>query len=227
MSDINTLKVSSGVEELLERLRQEGVAAGRAEAERIVADAEARARWLVEQAEEEIERLRKHARSEAAHIEKTGREALATAARDTLLSLKTTLTQRFTGEVKRLVGEELTKEDLLEQLILAVVGRTREQVDRAAEVEVELPRELVSYEELTRHPEELAEGSLARFVRVVAADGLRQGVTFGVSEDHRKGMRLYLKDQNIMLDLSDEALSAMLLSHLQPRFRALLEGIVK
>ena len=227
MSDINTLKVSSGVEELLERLRQEGVAAGRAEAERIVADAEARARWLVEQAEEEIERLRKHARSEAAHIEKTGREALATAARDTLLSLKTTLTQRFTGEVKRLVGEELTKEDLLEQLIMAVVGETREQVDQAVEVEVELSRELVSYEELTRHPEELAEGSLARFVRVVAADGLRQGVTFGVSEDHRKGMRLYLKDQNIMLDLSDEALSAMLLSHLQPRFRALLEGIVK
>jgi len=203
------------------------VAAGRAEAERIVADAEARARWLVEQAEEEIERLRRHARSEATHVEKTGREALATAARDTLLSLKTTLTQRFTGEVKRLVGEELTKEDLLEQLIMAVVGKTREQVDRAAEVEVELSRELVSYEELTRHPEELAEGSLARFVRVVAADGLRQGVTFGVSEDHRKGMRLYLKDQNIMLDLSDEALSAMLLSHLQPRFRALLEGIVK
>ena len=227
MSDTNTVKTSSGVEELLQRLRDEGVAAGRAEAERIVADAEARARWLVEQTEEETERLRKQARKEAEHLQKTGREALNTAARDTLLSLKTTLTQRFTGEVKRLVGEELTKEDLLEQLIMAVVGRVREQVDRAGEVEVELPRELVNWEELARNPEELAEGSLARFVRVVAADGLRRGVSFGVASDHHRGIRLYLKDQNIMIDLSDEALAAMLLQHLQPRFRALLEGIVK
>ena len=37
-------------EELIERLRDEGVQKGRAEAERIVADAESRARWLVSQA---------------------------------------------------------------------------------------------------------------------------------------------------------------------------------
>jgi len=32
---------------------------------------------------------------------------------------------------------------------------------------------------------------------------------------------------NITIDLTDEAIAALLLQHLQPRFRAVLEGIVK
>ena len=32
---------------------------------------------------------------------------------------------------------------------------------------------------------------------------------------------------NIKIDLTDEAIAALLLQHLQPRFRAVLEGIVK
>jgi V/A-type H+-transporting ATPase subunit E len=31
----------------------------------------------------------------------------------------------------------------------------------------------------------------------------------------------------VVLDLSDQAVAAALLEHLQPRFRALLEGVVK
>jgi len=34
-------------------------------------------------------------------------------------------------------------------------------------------------------------------------------------------------DKDISLDLTDEAIAALLLEHLQPRFRAILEGIVK
>lgn len=225
MSDNKAVPLSSGVEELLQRLREEGVAAGRAEAEKIVADAEARARWIAEQAEEEAARLLARTREEAAHLEKTGREALHTAARDTLLSLKSTLTQRFTGEVKRLVGKGLGKEELLQQLILAVVGQVRPEVDRAAQVEIQLPREAVTWEELSQDPEQLAEGTLARFVQAVAGDGLRDGVSFSVAGE--RGIRIYLKDQNIMIDLSDEAIADMLIAHLQPRFRALLEGIVR
>ena len=36
-----------------------------------------------------------------------------------------------------------------------------------------------------------------------------------------------MKDEDIVLDLTDEAVAGLLLLHLQPRFRAILEGIVK
>ena len=40
-------------------------------------------------------------------------------------------------------------------------------------------------------------------------------------------VRNFLKDKDIEVALSDETVTQMMLNHLQPRFRALLEGIVK
>jgi V/A-type H+-transporting ATPase subunit E len=90
-----------------------------------------------------------------------------------------------------------------------------------------LPRALVGLEELRRKPLELREGSLSHFVLSVAGNVLAEGVTFGVADDDDKGIRLYLADKNVYIDVTDEAVAALLLQHLQPRFRAILEGTVK
>ena len=219
--------VSSGMEALIQRLRDEGVGGGRAQAEKIINDADARAEWTIAQAEEEAQRILNKARDAAARLETAGREALNVAARDAVLTLKTQLTQRFTREVRRLVGKELEKKELLQKLILEVAGRVREETADADAVEVLLPRNVLGLEELSRNPEELEKGKLTRFIRLINVDLLREGISFGVAKDDRGGLRLRLKDQGITLDLSDEAIAAVLLEHLQPRFRALLEGIVK
>jgi len=221
------LKVSSGVEELIQRLRDQGVADGRAEAEKIVAEAESRARWIVQQAEEEAERLRSKTQAEVEHLKNAGREALNTAARDAMLALKARLTQRFTNEVRRLVGQEMEKQELLQRMILEVAGAVKEDVAGAEYVDVLLPQNVVGLQELSRDHKELEEGVLTHFVRLVGRDMLQEGIEFDIAEDHQGGLRFYLKDQNVVLDLSDGAVAAMLLEHLQPRFRALLEGMVK
>lgn len=228
MSDAdNAVHVSSGVEALIQRLRHEGVASGRAEAEKIVADAETRAGWILKQAEEDAQRIRKQAREEAGRLERSGREALNAAARDALLTMKAQLNQRFAGEVRRLVGGETRKKELLEKMILEVVGQAREYADRGEAAQVLLPREVIGLEELSRHPEEMEKGELTQFVRLINGKLLREGVTLGVAEDEGGGLRVQLTDQGVVLDLSDEAIAEVLLQHLQPRFRALLEGIVK
>ena len=56
---------------------------------------------------------------------------------------------------------------------------------------------------------------------------LREGVSFSASEDVQAGIRVQVKDKDIILDLTEEAVAGLLLQHLQPRFRAILEGIVK
>ena len=103
----------------------------------------------------------------------------------------------------------------------------KEQAAAARDVEVLLPGDVVGFEELSRNPEELEKGLLTHFVKLTGDELLREGVTLGVARDGRGGIRLRLKEEGVMLDLSDEAVAGVILEHLQPRFRALLEGIVK
>ena len=161
------------------------------------------------------------------NLERAGKESLEVAFRDTNLALKTQLTQRFTGEVRRLVGVQTQKPELLQKLILEVAGSVKEEVAEAGQVEVLLPRKVAGLEELSREPQELEQGVLTHFNRLISHDLLREGVIFGVAKDNRSGLRLRLVDQEVVLDLSDSAIADAILEHLQPRFRALLEGVVR
>jgi V/A-type H+-transporting ATPase subunit E len=149
--------------------------------------------------------------------------------RDTVLHLKGQLMEQFSTEVRRLIAVAMDQEEFLRQLILEVAGRAREQagVDAGQPVRLLLPRALVGLEELRRNPLELREGSLSHFVLSVAGNVLAEGVSFGVADDDAKGIRLYLEDKDVGIELTDEAVAALLLQHLQPRFRAILEGTVK
>lgn len=220
---------TSGVEALISRLRDEGVCAGRSEADRIVAEAQAHAREILEKAETQARTLRQDARNEAEALRRAGEDALRIAVRDTLLELKSQISQRFAAEVGKTVSHVMRDDELLKRMILAVASRARDEssLDRADEVVIELPRQAVGLDELRRSPEELVEGSLTHFAAATAADMLRAGVTFSRQEDDDEGIRLHLLDRGVSVDLTDKAVAALLLSHLQPRFRALLEGVVR
>jgi V/A-type H+-transporting ATPase subunit E len=220
---------SSGVEALIERLREEGVASGRAVAQEIEAEARRQAAQIVQEAKEHAAQLVAGARRESHALQQGGEEALHIAMRDTVLHLKGQLMEQFSAEVRRLIAVAMDQEEFLRQLILEVAGRAREQagVDTGQPVRVLLPRALVGLEELRRNPLELSEGSLSHFVLSVAGNVLAEGVSFGVAEDDARGIRLHLEDKNVEIELTDEAVSALLLQHLQPRFRAILEGTVK
>jgi V/A-type H+-transporting ATPase subunit E len=220
---------SSGVEALIERLREQGVEAGRAEADTIVAEARRRAAQIVHEAEATAVELVETARKETRALQTGGEEALRIAMRDTVLRLKVELTERFSAEVRRLIAVAMDQEAFLKQLILEVAGRAREEagVDAGEDVRVLLPRTLVGLEELRRNPLELREGSLSHFVLSLAGNVLSEGVSFGVAGEDGRGICLYLKDKDVTIDLTDEKVAALLLQHLQPRFRAILEGTVK
>ncbi|KRT54817.1 hypothetical protein [endosymbiont of Ridgeia piscesae] len=220
------LQVSSGVEALIERLHDEGVAAGQERAKKIVADAEHQAAWIIEQAELESEQLRREARESAEKTRKALQESLAVAVRDAILSLKSTLTARFAEDVQRAVGEEMSRQEMLQRLILEVAGRTREQLAEDEPLELLLPRDVVGLEQLRKDPEALRASPLTELSGLITKEMLRDGVSFGEADDQHAGIRLSIRDGAIQLDLSDVAVTRLLLAHLQPRFRALVEGIV-
>lgn len=220
--------LSGGVEALIERLRDEGVAAGRAEADRIVAEAEAKARRIVESAERDAKARVEAARSESEAKRAAGEEALRTAMRDAVLTLKQTLADRFSAEIRRLVARHLDDPDLMHRLVLEVAGRARPAVEGAdGPVEVLLPERVVGLEELRAEPEELQDGRLTRLALGITRDMLKDGVTLAVTDEVPSGIRVRIVEDAVELDLTDKAVASILLKHLQPRFRAVLEGVVR
>lgn len=220
---------SQGIDALIARLREQGVAAGREQAEKIVTDARAMAKEIVDKAKEEAKKHIEASHKQADAFQSAGVAAIQMAMRDTILDMKSHLMQQFSSDVKRLVSRNLQDEALLRQMILEVAGRARESVDAAgaSELEIVLPEEVVGLNELRNNPDELRRGKLTHFVLGLSDEILRKGVTFSASDEHESGIRIHMVDKDISLDLTDEAIAALLLEHLQPRFRAILEGIVK
>lgn len=220
---------SSGVEQLIERLREEAINAGQAKAEDIVLNAQKRAAWIIEEAEQESRMLLEKARAEADALKASGIDALRLAGRDALLKLRDTLLGSFSQEVMRVVGKQMAKTEFIEQLILALASRVREKtgLDQSPEIVFQLPEDAVGVGELRKNPEELKQGPLSHLTAAIASDLLRDGITFEVSDQIKSGMVIRLVENNMVIDFTDEAVSALFLEHLQPRFRALLQGIVK
>lgn len=220
---------SSGVEKLIERLREEAINAGQAKAEDIVLNAQKRAAWIVEEAEQEAQLLLEKARAEAEALKSSGVDALRLAGRDALLKLRDTLLGSFSQEVMRVVGKQMAKSEFIEQLILALAGRVREKtgLDQNSKIIFQLPEDVVGVEDLRRNPEELKQGTLSHLTASIASDLLREGVSFEVSDQLKSGLVIKLEENNMVIDFTDEAVATLFLEHLQPRFRALLQGIVK
>lgn len=228
MAEHDGQATAAGIEDLIARLRQEGTDEGRAEAERLVARAQAQAREILDAARAEADGLREAARKDAERLHRTGEEALQAAMRDTVLDLKGRLATRFADDVRGTIGELMRDDDVLRRMILALAARTRDAagMDDADTLEVVLPREVVGLEDLRRRPETLQEGTLTHFVAAVAGDILRDGVTFHAGEDGHGGIRVQIGDSGVTVDLTDRAVADLLLRHLNPRFRALLDGVV-
>ncbi len=114
---------------------------------------------------------------------------------------------------------------LLEEMILEVAGQNNLRGEN--NIEVILPRKVIGVDELRDNPELLKAGGLLEFAMKRASEMLQDGVTFTVGGANQSGIAFRLKDKDIQVELTDEAVAAVLLKHLQPRFRALLEGIIK
>ena len=57
----------------------------------------------------------------------------------------------------------------------------------------------------------------------MAGDIVREGLSFDVADDETPGVRVRLVDQEVEVELTDETVSALLMEHLVPRFRAIIE----
>jgi V/A-type H+-transporting ATPase subunit E len=227
MADEPTEPRTSGVQALIDRLRDQGVAAGRQEAERITSEARHQAHRILEDARAEAERIRAGAKKDAEAEQAAAREAMKLAARDAVLGVRNELGTRFAGHVRRMIGDELGDPEFVRRLIMELVDRVVPERQAGEKVRILLPEDLVSIEELRLKPEEIRQGTLAHFVLTASRDLLEEGVELLPGEPGGAGIRVRFAERDLEVDLGERAVSELLLRHLQPRFRALLEGVIR
>jgi V/A-type H+-transporting ATPase subunit E len=215
---------SAGVESLIGRLRDEGITQGRTQAEALVTAAQQQAADLVAAAHRESEAIVTRAKEEAGKLKGAGEDAIRLAMRDTILAAEGELHKEFEDRLRRLVKGVLAEPAFLQRLILEVAGRVAPTGEQRAEVL--LPAALVSLEDLQSKPEEATPGTLMHFVLSIGGGMLREGMHFGVSEDDEAGIRVRLVEEDVQIEVTESAISQLLLRHMLPRFRALLRGAV-
>lgn len=217
----------AGVQALIERLKSEGVAAGQSE-DAILAKAREKAETIVEEARQKADSLLADARAEAAREKAATEDGLKVAARDLVLSLRNELGDRIQQEAGRLVATTLADQEFLKNLILAMAANAKDNasVSDTEPMEIVLPEKVVTFEELKQSPEAVEPGTLTHFVIALAGEVLRQGVTFSTAPGF-DGIKVKLTDRDVSIDLTEESIATLLKRHLQPRLRAVMEGVLR
>jgi len=212
---------ASGVQELINRLRDEGVASGQSEAERLLAEARVRSMEMLDQAKSESESIVAKANAEAESIVTNGKEALRLASRDVVLRVHEACNEEFRNRLKRMVQFKLADQKLLEKVILEIASKVRPETSQATQLL--LSPASVPEEALAKEVSNVQPGSLAAFVLGLSADILREGLTFGLSDDPSPSVRVKIVNDDVQFELTDETITAVLMQYLVPRYRAVLQ----
>jgi V/A-type H+-transporting ATPase subunit E len=212
--------VASGVQELIDRLRDDGVRAGEREAQRLMEEARRKASQIIAEAKQQTDEYRDQARTEIERERGAAKEALQLAVRDTVLEMKTQLSARFAAQVQRLVSLELRDKEFLRQMILAIAARASAPAKDSPQVTLLLADEL--FGDAPAGPE--AQKALRENLLAISAELLREGVELMPAGDNHPGMRIRLAKDDVEIDLTERAISEAVLQHLLPRFRAMVEG---
>lgn len=220
----NAVEISSGVQELIDKLKNEGIAEGEKQANHIINEAQMEASQIIAKAKSEADQFFAEAHR-AIEVERlSANEAIKMAFRDSELTLRSKFRETFSDYLKRLVSYELQDKDFIKQFVLAVASLKKDEVSKAPEIEILLPSQLFKTDENGIYLTEEGKTSCRHLILGITGQMLREGVELSITEDFKGGVKVRLVGEDIEIDLTDEAFSNLLLKYLLPRYRSIVSG---
>ena len=135
----NSVETTSGVQELIDKLKNQGVAQGEAQADQIIKQAQNEASRIVEIAKAEADRLFAEAKSKIEVEKSSAHESIKVAFRDTELNLRSKFREAFSNYLRRLVSYELQDKEFIKQLVLIIARLKAPLVEQSPKIEIEIP----------------------------------------------------------------------------------------
>lgn len=194
--------------QITQKLYEEGLSKGRAEGERILAEAGANAQKIVREAEEKAADIMRKAQSDAAELRGNTMTEIALAGRQAVARIK----DEIAGVVvARSIGESVHKAGIdpvfVKEMLLAVARNWRGGAEKVT-LEVLLPAPMQK-----------------EFDAAFAADAaalLKEGIEVGYSKEVSSGFKVGEKSGGYYIGFSDENFEALLGQYLREKVTAIL-----
>ncbi|WP_432745693.1 hypothetical protein ABXJ76_07585 [Methylobacter sp. G7] len=219
MTDQDHTKTGAGVQDLVDRIRDQGVLAANEKAEQIIKDAEAKSAKLLLEAKREVAQLRESTRIEIESNHAAALGALKLSARDTMLQLEAKVSSAFEVFVQRLVTSATTDEQFIKSIVLVLAGHVEKELIGDKEVQI-----LISESILMGQPDQKLNELSNQTIIGLCSEMLREGVELIPSSEIEGGASVRLVKEKLEIDLSDKAISKLLYQRILPRFKAIFEG---
>jgi V/A-type H+-transporting ATPase subunit E len=192
------------IDQLIEKLKKEGVEGAQKSADEVLANARKEADDIVANAKKKADQLVADAGKKAETFEGNSKLAIQQAARDGELLLKGRITALFDRVFKQSVAETMDAA-FLKELIVKIAARSGE-----GDLEVEL-----SAADLKALESTLLSGMKRE---------IKQGIDLKASNDLAGGFHIGLKGNDVYYDFSDESIAEILKKALNPRLKEILES---
>ncbi len=189
------------LQELIDKIKKDGVGAAEASAQAIIADAEKRAEAIVAEAERKAAENEKKAKAEAERLEKASIDAIKQAARNTILSFR----DGINAELSALIQAETAKsydDKLLKTLIPEVVKEWVKNPD-ATSISVLLS--------------EKDTAALSSSLAAALKNEIAKGLEIKADSSLDAGFRISTKDGAAYYDFSAESVAALFSAYLNPK----------
>ena len=199
------------LQELIDKIKKDGIANAESEAQKIIAEAEKKAQSIIADAEEKSQEIIKNAKAETSKMEKASEEAIVQAGRNMLLSFKDSLLSELNGLVQA-ETEKATTKDVLAKLIPETVTAWSKntQVDELSVLLSE--KDLASLQ--------------AAFTNELKAE-IEKGLEIKPDKTLSSGFRIGVKNGAAYYDFSAESVAELFAAYLNPKVAALIKTAAK
>lgn len=189
------------LQELIDKIKLDGVASAEEEAAKIVSEAEKSAQEILKEAEKKVAASLEKAKIEAERLEKASIDAISQASRNVLLSFRENVIKELNALLKTQTSQALSA-DLLKTLIPDLIKNWAAHED-AKDASV-----LLSKKDL-----DSLQGALTASLKAE----LEKGLSLKMSEEVADGFRLSLKNGEAFYDFSSESIASLFSAYLNPQ----------
>jgi len=193
------------LQELLDKIKNEGVKAAEPESARIREEAEKRSREILHRAEQEAAAIVAKAREEAARFEQTSPEAVKQAARNAILGVRQGVVGIFDAMLARETREALSGPNLAEVIVALVKAWPGKEIPS---LQALLP---------PADLEKLEKGLKSRL-----QEEMKKGFELKPLPALEAGFRIALKDGSAYYNFTDQGIAQILAEYLNPRLAGLM-----
>lgn len=195
------------LQELIEKIKKDGVASAEAAAQKIIAEAEKKAASIVSEAEARADSIVKTAKAETERMEKASEDAIAQAGRNLIISFRDGINR----ELSALVGsatEKAMDADLMKKVIPEAVKAWAANNDES-DVSVLLPAKDVK--------------ALESGLKTALKGKLSKGLEIKADSTLAAGFRIGTKGGEAFYDFSAEEVASLFSAYLNPKTTELMK----